>query len=352
MNFPGFLGILASIGNLFFFTSSPLLVGNLPQQPSRETSVVRNSSLAIASRSVHSVKFVTLSKLAGFAGKRYTLSATPKMVLTPRDWWQTLLDGFTRPQLAVQPIGQKFQVQLKGRVVAEVPFQDQADLMVWQLQQMTLDPDFDPKNLHPSLLNATPVVKVKDEVLFWGDRRLMPLAQQNVELTAIAWVNNLRTALNVPKLSLVEAQSKMHALVPTNQHLKGTASWYGPYFNGRPTATGEIFNQNDLTAAHPSLPLGTYLKVTNLLTGNRVIVRINDRGPYWGDRSLDLSRQAAVCLNSELKGVVPYEAIVMQPTSTLTSATSEPPKQRNGQKLVAQKLLAELSQPIPTQSEQ
>jgi rare lipoprotein A len=100
--------------------------------------------------------------------------------------------------------------------------------------------------------------------------------------------------------------------MPTNQKIEGTASWYGPYFHGRLTATGEVFNQNDLTAAHPSLPFNTYLQVTNLLTNKTVIVRINDRGPYFEDRSLDLSREAARSLGSEAKGVVPYEAIIME----------------------------------------
>jgi rare lipoprotein A (peptidoglycan hydrolase) len=351
MNFLGFFGMLASVGNLLSLTNFSFGVGNLPQQSSREISINQNASLAIASRPLHSAKFATLSKFAGFAGKRYTLIAAPQMALTPRDGWQTLLDGFTRPQLAVQSMGQKFQVQLKGNVVAEVTSQDQADLMIWQLQRLALNPDFDPKNLRPGLINARPVGKVKNQILFWIDRRLTLPAQQNGELMAIAWINNLRTALNVPKLSLAEAQGHMYGLVPTAQRLKGTASWYGPYFNGRQTATGEIFNQNDLTAAHPSLPLGTYLKVTNLLTGKRVIVRINDRGPYWGDRSLDLSRQAARCLNSESKGVVPYEAIVMQPNTPLIGAASAKQKQRTGQKLVGQKL-AELPQSISTQPEQ
>ena len=244
--------------------------------------------------------------------------------------------------------------------------------MVWQLQQMALNPDFDPNSLHPGLslrpgmLNAAPVGKVENEVLFWVDRPLVsPMqvsqiqatqTQENAELTAIAWVNNLRAALDVPELSLAEAQSQMYDLVPTNQRLKGTASWYGPYFHGRQTATGEIFDQNDLTAAHPSLPFGTYLKVTNLLTGKRVIVRINDRGPYWGDRSLDLSRQAALCLNGESKGVMPYEAIVMQSVQTLRNTASVPQMQRPDQKVIGQRLasqkLARLLQPVSTQSGQ
>ena len=73
----------------------------------------------------------------------------------------------------------------------------------------------------------------------------------------------------------------------------GTASWYGPGFHGKKTASGEPFNQNRLTAAHPRLPLGTRARVTNLKNGKAVEVRINDRGPYHGGRIIDLSRAAA-----------------------------------------------------------
>lgn len=73
----------------------------------------------------------------------------------------------------------------------------------------------------------------------------------------------------------------------------GTASWYGPGFHGKKTASGHCFNQNQLTAAHRSLPLGTRAKVTNLTNGKVVLVTINDRGPYRGGRVIDLSRAAA-----------------------------------------------------------
>ena len=73
----------------------------------------------------------------------------------------------------------------------------------------------------------------------------------------------------------------------------GTASWYGPGFNGKKTASGERFDQNKLTAAHRSLPLDTVVKVTNLDNGKAVKVEINDRGPYSGKRVIDLSRAAA-----------------------------------------------------------
>jgi rare lipoprotein A (peptidoglycan hydrolase) len=73
----------------------------------------------------------------------------------------------------------------------------------------------------------------------------------------------------------------------------GVASWYGPGFHGRLTACGEIFDQDALTAAHRSLPFGTLLAVTNLDTGCRVTLRVNDRGPYHGHRILDCSRAGA-----------------------------------------------------------
>ena len=75
--------------------------------------------------------------------------------------------------------------------------------------------------------------------------------------------------------------------------IRGQASWYGPGFHGKKTASGEIFDQSRLTAAHKTLPLGTKAKVTNLENGNTVEVEINDRGPYVGQRVIDLSRAAA-----------------------------------------------------------
>lgn len=73
----------------------------------------------------------------------------------------------------------------------------------------------------------------------------------------------------------------------------GKASWYGPGFHGKRTASGETFNTNELTAAHRTLPFGTRVKVVNKKTGRSVVVRINDRGPYAHGRVIDLSRASA-----------------------------------------------------------
>jgi rare lipoprotein A len=87
----------------------------------------------------------------------------------------------------------------------------------------------------------------------------------------------------------------------------GEASYYGPGFHGKKTATGEKFDQNELTAAHPALPLGTKATVTNLENGNSVEVEINDRGPYVAGRDIDLSKRAAKELGMTKKGVAPVK---------------------------------------------
>ncbi|MCB1386277.1 MAG: septal ring lytic transglycosylase RlpA family protein [Nitratireductor sp.] len=83
----------------------------------------------------------------------------------------------------------------------------------------------------------------------------------------------------------------------------GLASWYGPNFHGRLTANGEIYDQYSLSAAHPTMPLPSYAKVTNLENGNQVIVRVNDRGPFAHGRVIDLSSKAADLLDFKKKGV-------------------------------------------------
>jgi rare lipoprotein A len=87
-----------------------------------------------------------------------------------------------------------------------------------------------------------------------------------------------------------------------NYDKKGTASWYGEAFHARKTANGEWFDMNDLTAAHPTLPIPSYAKVTNLENGKDVIVRINDRGPFVGTRLIDLSKATSKHLGFKNKG--------------------------------------------------
>ncbi len=88
-----------------------------------------------------------------------------------------------------------------------------------------------------------------------------------------------------------------------NYRQEGLASWYGDDFHGRLTANGEVFDMGALTAAHPTLPMPCYARVTNLSNGKSLIVRVNDRGPYHGNRLIDVSNKAAELLDFKAYGV-------------------------------------------------
>ncbi len=90
---------------------------------------------------------------------------------------------------------------------------------------------------------------------------------------------------------------QLNVVSQNNYFERGIASFYADKFEGRITASGEIYKHSKLTAAHPELPFGTFVKITNLTNGNSVIVVINDRGPYVGDRIIDLSKKAAIKLD-------------------------------------------------------
>ncbi len=104
----------------------------------------------------------------------------------------------------------------------------------------------------------------------------------------------------------------------------GVASWYGPGFHGKYTSNGELYNQEDISAAHKNLPLPSYVRVTNLDNGKRLIVRVNDRGPFHGDRVLDLSKGAASRLG------------ILQPgTAHVHLELIHPPRPENANQLIA-----------------
>jgi rare lipoprotein A len=93
----------------------------------------------------------------------------------------------------------------------------------------------------------------------------------------------------------------------------GTASWYGKAFHGRETASGEPYDMFQFTAASKTLPLGSYVKVTNLRNGKWIVVRVNDRGPYVGNRIIDLSYGAAQMLSFRARGI---ERVKLQPVAS------------------------------------
>lgn len=103
---------------------------------------------------------------------------------------------------------------------------------------------------------------------------------------------------------------------------KGLASWYGRKFHGKSTSTGEPYDMYAMSAAHPTLPLPSYARVTNLENGKSVVVRVNDRGPFHEGRIIDLSYTAAYKLDI-LKGVTPVEVESVLPDSAPTSFTAQ-----------------------------
>jgi rare lipoprotein A len=130
----------------------------------------------------------------------------------------------------------------------------------------------------------------------------------------------LATATSIPllqeeKLQPAQSEAVNKPKKPRSRRTKltqsGKASWYGPGFHGKPTASGEVFDQALMTAAHKTLPLGSRAKVINLANGNSVEVKINDRGPHIDGRIIDLSRAAAGALGILVAGVAQVQVEVL-----------------------------------------
>jgi len=159
------------------------------------------------------------------------------------------------------------------------------------------------------------VLKLDGEMLVSMDSRLVPPDSTGDDGDDILqMVNRIRRLLGGEPLAEVEGRpqpSQQVAIGSVQFQFSGMASWYGPGFHGRQSASGETFNQHALTAAHPSLPFGTLLQVTNAHTGRTVTVRVNDRGPYSGRRVIDLSAAAAQAIGMIQLGVAPVRVQVL-----------------------------------------
>jgi len=107
------------------------------------------------------------------------------------------------------------------------------------------------------------------------------------------------------------------------KNFEGIASYYGSYFHGKKTASGELYNQYKLTAAHKTLPLGTVVKVTNLENHKSVFVKINDRGPYIKGRVIDVSTKAADLLGFKQKGTAKVAVEVVEPEAVPDNLLTE-----------------------------
>jgi rare lipoprotein A (peptidoglycan hydrolase) len=162
-----------------------------------------------------------------------------------------------------------------------------------------------------SVAKKAPIIlPVLFPLLAQGCTVISGLSQRNDQSLTLPQASNDITpsGANIQKVSVEPDSRKKSAKPPVAKHaLNGTASWYGPRFHGKKTASGEIYDQSKFTAAHKTLPLGTKARVTNLDNGSAVEVEINDRGPFVEGRIIDLSRAAAGALGFVESGTAPVQ---------------------------------------------
>jgi peptidoglycan lytic transglycosylase len=130
---------------------------------------------------------------------------------------------------------------------------------------------------------------------------------------------NISEAKPAPVSSVQARPVVRPQVVKTKPYQIGTASWYGETFQGKPTASGEPYEMYDMTAAHLKLPMGSYVKVTNLRNGKSVVVRVNDRGPVVPGRIIDLSYGAAQALQFKRRGLQRVRLDLVNPVQPSTA---------------------------------
>jgi peptidoglycan lytic transglycosylase len=128
---------------------------------------------------------------------------------------------------------------------------------------------------------------------------------------------------------------------------KGTASWYGTKFHGRRTSSGEPYDMYAMTAAHKTLPLPSYVEVTNLDNGKKIIVRVNDRGPFHEDRLIDLSYSAATKLDIVAKGTGSVAIRAISPGELITADVAQAPVEETTTPVIADEVQVSLENTTP-----
>jgi rare lipoprotein A len=168
------------------------------------------------------------------------------------------------------------------------------------------------------------IIKANDtEIVAVDEGTVLPDTIENAAGDMLQATNRIRRQMGgAAPLSAIDGDPNGFGQVSLgrlNLRVSGYASWYGPGFNGNYSASGEVFNQEALTAAHPSLPFGTQVRVTNMDNGQSVVVRINDRGPFAHDRVIDLSAGAARVIGLISSGVAPVSLEVLGAARTATN---------------------------------
>ncbi|MBZ0185544.1 MAG: septal ring lytic transglycosylase RlpA family protein [Candidatus Obscuribacterales bacterium] len=200
--------------------------------------------------------------------------------------------------------------------------EQKAEQLSLQIQKLISNNQLKVEDLLPSRDGQLGAIQIGDETLVKFE---VPDTEENFEAgvskpVAISFklVNAIRGALGSSALpdsfmSVAEAINggKNAILKAGRDCFSGRASWYGKKFHGRRAANGERYDMNGLTAAHRSLPFGTKLLVTNRSTGSSCVVEVNDRGPYHGNRIIDLSKGAAEKLKMVSSGIAMVDVVVL-----------------------------------------
>jgi len=121
-----------------------------------------------------------------------------------------------------------------------------------------------------------------------------------------------------PPVTKTSGKSTIKKSQRSKPYQEGIASWYGEWFQGKETASGEPYDMHDFTAAHPTLPMGTFVRITNLRNGRAVVVRINDRGPVVDGRIIDVSYNVALVLGFKQQGLQRVR-LDLVPTTTVAA---------------------------------
>jgi len=145
----------------------------------------------------------------------------------------------------------------------------------------------------------------------------LPLVVASLLVPCVVGTGTARAATSAPETKPSSEETKRH------WYQVGHASWYGKKFQGKATASGEMFDMNAMTAAHRTLPLGSWVRVTNLRNRKRVVVKINDRGPVPQDRVLDVSQAAAQVLG--FSGTVSVKVELLKDVASTMMAQMQPP---------------------------
>jgi rare lipoprotein A len=178
----------------------------------------------------------------------------------------------------------------------------------------------DPTQIVPIWRDGKYLIKSGDHTMLkFDEQALFPASLKNQTEDVLESTNLLRRLLGgaAPIAEVIDAPKKQATVISpafskaVMSVISGMASWYGPGFDGNYSASGEVFNANDLTAAHPDLPFGTLVRVVNLDNGQSVVVRINDRGPYAHGRVIDISTAAANVIGLIASGVAPVRLEVL-----------------------------------------